>query len=61
MTITINLVKTDWIDKKGDGDDLEINYEVIPTEQIGEPNGIAQRIYGKMVVGISGSLQRAWI
>jgi len=61
-TYTVRLLKPRFLPVIGDKYDLEINYEIVDTPFIGKDKKeeIDNTLYGRIVVGISGTLQSMW-
>jgi len=59
-TKTIRLLNPRWKPKLGDKDELLINFEVIGNENLGRADEVNYTFYGKIVVGISGTLRSMW-
>jgi hypothetical protein len=61
-TYIVRLLKPRFLPVIGDKYDLEINYEIVDTRFLGKDKKkeIDNTLYGRIVVGISGTLQSMW-
>lgn len=57
---TVRLIKRRWLPSIGDKTELVIRYEVIDSELIGKPQAVSQTQYGKVIIGVSRTLQAMW-